>query len=132
MIRTAQVVASITALAIIASINLYAVGNHLGLLEQLFSFSAAGLIIKTMLGIAMLIMVFYSRPRSQLLRMVLGTIASIVLAYTTFGAFSETLALGDAIVYFIGTFIAMTETIEAKLPIASQTPAFRKVLRHDS
>ena len=116
MIRTSQIAATITALAITLSVTLYAYGYYMTTLEELFTYSAAGLVTKTLLGIAMLILMFFARPRSKFLRYTLGTIASIVLAYTVFGALSQTLALGEAVVMLIGTLAAMNEAVEGELP----------------
>lgn len=118
-----QLLCGLTAIAITAPIMIYAYGYNPSSIEKFFSFSALGLIVKVLLGIAMLILVFFARPHSPYLRAVLTMIAAIALVYTNYSIFTETLALGDGIVYFVASLIAMTESVEAEIPRRNQIPA---------
>lgn len=121
--RTVQVVAGLTAVAIILPVLLYAYGLSMTTLEQIFSFAALTILAKTLLAVAMLIMVFFARPRSKYLRVTIAILSGMVLAYAVYGAVVQELALGDALIYLIGSFIGLTETLEANLPRRTIQPA---------
>lgn len=116
MIRGNQIIAATTALAITATTIVFAYGQSTATMEQLFSFSFASLAAKVALTAAMLIIMFFPRPRSFVNRAIIGLVATSVLAFATYGALASTLPLGDAIMLFAGTLIAMIESVEATMP----------------
>lgn len=121
--QVVQIIAALTAIAITLPVIMYAYGYFMAQLEQFFSFDAGDIAAKTLLGVAMVIMIFFARPRSRYLRTFLGLISSMVLAYAVYGAITQSLMLGDTLIYLVGSFIGITETLEAKLPERSIQPA---------
>lgn len=121
--RVIQVVAALTAIAITLPVIMYAYGYSMTQLEQYFSFGAGDVAAKTLLGVAMIIMIFFARPRSGYLRAFLAIASSIVLIYAVQNAVTQSLMLGDTLTYLVGTLIGITETLEAKLPNRSIRPA---------
>lgn len=113
MPQSNRLLSALTTLVIIGSTMTFAYGQSLTLLSQYFSFSYLSLFIKVLLALAMLIIMFFARPRTEFHRVVVGAIGLITLSYAAYGAFSQSLPLGDAILYFIGAFIAVTESLEA-------------------
>lgn len=110
-----QAVAAITALSITTTISVFAFGLSSVDLEQYFAYDIVGLIVKVLLACAMVSAMFIARPRNQLHRLTLGVVASGALLYATYGAITDTLLLGDAVIFFFGAFIAMTESLETSL-----------------
>lgn len=121
--QVVQVIAALTAIAITLPVLVYAYGYSMTQLEQLFSFGGMDILAKTLLGTAMLVMIFFARPRSKYLRTFLAVLSSVVLVYAVYGAATQTLAIGDTLIYLVGTFIGISETLEAKIPERSIQPA---------
>lgn len=111
-----RIIAAFTALSITASISAFAYNLSPIHLEQFFSFDALSLSAKVILACAMISLIFVARPRASMLRLALGSVATGVLLFAAYGAFASTLPLGDALIFFFGSLIAMTESLEATLP----------------
>lgn len=121
--QVVQIIAALTATAIALPVIMYAYGYSMPQLEQFFGFGAGDIAAKTFLGIAMVIMIFSARPRSRYLRAILAAISCGVLVYAVYGAASQSLLLGDTLIYLVGSFIGTTETLETKLPERAIQPA---------
>lgn len=128
MIRTNQIIALLTTITIIATTLVFAYGNWPNIMQTHFSFELISLLAKVALGVALLIIIFFTRPRALWHRAIIGLVATTVLAYATYGAIVGSLPLGDAAIYLVGTMIAMTEAVEATMPRtkrnAVQLPGF--------
>lgn len=114
--RIIQFIAILTAISLIIPTTLFMHGQILPFLETVFNFDTAGIITKILLACSMILLALFHRPRSVYLRFVIGLFASAALIYANYGAFTNTLVPGDALLYFIGCLLALAETAEAKLP----------------
>lgn len=122
MMQFNQFIAVLTTLSITASISVFAYGMSAINVQQFLAFDAATLTAKVFLAAAMVSAMFFSRPRRRVHRVILGLIAIGVLIYATFGAVAGTLLIGDAVIFFFGALVAMTESIEARLPRRHDIP----------
>lgn len=109
-------VAFIVATLIVGSISMFAYGLSITTVEQYFSFEVVELMSKTLLGFAMAIIIFFSRPRWIGHRILLGAIATSAIVCAAYSAAINSLLIGDAIIYCIGALVAALETTEVRLP----------------
>lgn len=112
MVRANRLAATLTTTAILASTLIFAYGYYLNDLEKLFSYDLLSMIFKFVLGVAMIIIVFFARPRWIGHRILLGVIATAAMGFAGFGAFTNTLLTGDALIYAFGAMIAAFEATE--------------------
>ncbi len=123
---TNRLVASAIALVIISTTLTFAYGISTETLDKVFSFGLVDQIAKFLLTVGMLIIAFFPRPRSKFHRFVIGSIATLVIGFATYGALASTLQLGDAILLTIGALIAAMETTEQ--PITRRSKKIRQQL----
>ena len=108
-------VAAFVTLLLLAVVISFGLGHYMTELERLFSFSGLSLIVQFLVAIALLIIVFFGRPRSSLHRAYFGSVATLAICFGAYGAFTGTLLLGEALIVIIGAIITVAEAVEGDL-----------------
>lgn len=117
--KKALTISTIAALLLMASVAAF----HVEVGFSLFMSSEIDHIIaRIILAVVLFVTLVATRPRSQTIRMVLGTIALLTIAFSIMQTINYHLSLLDSVAYFLAGLLVSIEAFEADFETPIQAP----------